>query len=258
MPEEAPSYLVGSVDRALQLIELLRDRGSLSLTAVSEELGVAPSTAHRLLGTLAHRGYVRQDPESRAYRSGRALLQLALGATAGLDVRGAARPELEGLAATVGETVHLARLEGDHVVFLDSVESTRAVRVTSRVGTALPAHCTASGKVLLAGMGVEEVRALLPDPLPQVTPRTRTSRDALERELVRIRRNGFATNFGESEPDLSAVAVAIEGERLDRLSVTISTPRVRLEPDVVRAQASAARETRARIADRLTPGADPA
>lgn len=220
-----PAYLVESVDRAMRVIELLEELPTRSLTELAGHLGVAPSTAHRLLSTMAHRQVVQQDPDTKAWSLGSALVQAGLAAVARLDVRRVARPELEALSRALDETVHLARLDGDHVLFLDTVESTRAVRVTDRTGVRLPAHSTASGKVLLAHLGRSELRRLLPERLAAVTPRTRTSRASLERELATIRRRGYAVNIAESERGLTAVAAAVlDHDTTPPTSITVSLP----------------------------------
>lgn len=225
MTAEPPAYLVESVDRALRVLQLLRDEQDLTLTAVSRSLGVAPSTAHRLLSTLAHRNFVQQDPKSKAYQAGQELLMIGLAAVGSLDARRIARPELEALAVELCETVHLACLDGDAVLFLDTVESPRPVRVTDRTGVTLPAYSTASGKVLLAQLATEVLRDLLPKALAAVTHRTCASRDELERELEMIRRNGYAVNMGESERGLSAVAVAVpSADGASTLALTVSVP----------------------------------
>ena len=221
----APAYLVESVDRAMQAIELLQERPTRSLTELAGHLDVAPSTAHRLMSTMAHRRVVQQDPDTKTWSLGPTLVQVGLAAVARLDVRRVARPELEALSRALEETVHLARLDGDHVLFLDTVESTRAVRVTDRTGTRLPAHSTASGKVLLAHLDRDELHRLLPERLAAVTPRTRTSRASLERELATIRRRGYALNVAESERGLTAVAAALpDHDTAIPMSVTVSLP----------------------------------
>jgi DNA-binding IclR family transcriptional regulator len=222
----APDYVIGSVDRALRILWMLRAHREVTLTAVSRALQVAPSTAHRLLNTLLHHGFVRQDPATRAYLPGRALLEIGLAAVGSLDIRRLARPELEALTSELEETVHLVLRDRDHVVFLDTVESPRAVRVTDRTGTTLPAHCTAAGKVLLAQLTPEELRTVLgPDPLAQVTSRTRTTLAQLEADLRHVRDVGYATNFAESERGLSAVAAAIpERGGASTVSLSVSVP----------------------------------
>ncbi|HSK90714.1 MAG TPA: IclR family transcriptional regulator [Euzebyales bacterium] len=226
-PARAPGYVIGSVDRALRVLLLLRARGPVTLTAVSRELDVAPSTAHRLLATLLRHDFVRQDAVTRAYLPGRMLLEIGLAAVGSLDVRRRARPELETLARDLEETAHLVLRDRDRVLFLDTVESPRAVRVTDRTGTTLPAHCTAAGKVLLAQLDRPALRGLLgAAPLERLTPRSCVDLDALERELRQIRARGYATNFAESERGLSAVAAAVPAAvgAAGTMSVTVSVP----------------------------------
>jgi DNA-binding IclR family transcriptional regulator len=98
-----------------------------------------------MLSTLLAEGFVRQDPVAKTYGPGRRMLEVGLSALRNLDVRSAARPQLEQLRDELGETVHLVLLEGTHILFVDSVESIRAVRVGSRTGMQMAAHCTAAG-----------------------------------------------------------------------------------------------------------------
>lgn len=208
---DGPSYRINSVDNALRLLALFRESPELRLSQAAALLGVANSTAHRLLAMLAHHGFVVQDPATKAYRAGPALYEIGLAVARTIDVRDVVRPTLEALADETGETCHLARLEGTMIRYLDAAESTRAVRVVARSGTALPAHHTSVGKVLLAQLSPDELRRRYPEQqLPDApTSRSITRRDELERELVTVRSRGFAVNLGESEEGLSSVAVAV-------------------------------------------------
>jgi hypothetical protein len=147
---ERPAYPIASVDKALRLLMLFREQTRVRLSEASEHLGVAHSTAHRLLAMLAYHGFVRQERDSRAYVAGPALVEIGLAAIRQMDIRLHARPVLEDLAASFAETAHLAVLEGASVRYLDAVESSRALRVAARTGATLPANCTASGKAMLA------------------------------------------------------------------------------------------------------------
>src|SRR5215212_8391310 len=158
-----PQYPIESVDNALQVLLLLGEKPKLRLTDVSQYLGVASSTAHRLLAMLQYRGFVRQEAATRSYVPGPTLDKLAFGLLRRLDVRTRARPLLEQLNAELQETVHLGRLEGANVHFIDSIESPRAVRVGSRLGRSMPAHCTSNGKAMLATLTDAELTALYPD-----------------------------------------------------------------------------------------------
>lgn len=134
-----PQYPIESVDNVLRVLLLMGERQKLRLTDVSQYLGVASSTAHRLLAMLQFRGFVRQDTVTRSYVPGPGLDNLAFGVLRRLDVRNRARPVLERLNADLQETVHLGRLEGADVHFIDSIESSRALRVGSRLGRAMAA-----------------------------------------------------------------------------------------------------------------------
>jgi DNA-binding IclR family transcriptional regulator len=208
----------------------LLERQSMTVSDASELLGVAPSTAHRLLAMLQYRGFVDQDKLTKRYRSGPVLLKLGLTAVRQMDLRQHARPVLERLSKEIAETVNLVVLQGADVLFVDCVESPRLIRVSSRTGVLLPAHCTAGGKVLLAELDRDEFREFYPHArLSKMTTRSQTRRSQVERELEKIRAQGYATNFGESETGLSAVAVAIrdgQGRPLAALAASAPNPRL--------------------------------
>lgn len=216
------------MDNALRLLLLLRDRGEVRVTDVSAELGVARSTAHRLLMTLAHHGFVAQDRVSRVYRIGRSLYEIGLTAAGELDIRRKARQHMERLSVQLRETVNLIVLEGSGCRFVDGVEGDRRIRVTSRTGTLLPAHATSGGKLLLAELAPDDVDALYPEGLPGVTDRTITTLPDLHAELAAIRKQGYAVNRGESEPDLFAVAVCVRDHSQRAVAaLAISLPALR-------------------------------
>ncbi|MCC6222864.1 MAG: IclR family transcriptional regulator [Thermoleophilia bacterium] len=225
-----PAYPIESVDNALKLLGMFRRRQLVRVSEAGDALGIARSTAHRLLAMLQYHGFVRQDPLSKAYVAGQALLDLGLAAVQGLDIRTLARPELERLSRELEETAHLVVLEGRAALTIDSVESTRALRVGARTGVADPCHCTAPGKALLAEFAGHELRSLLGDgPLETPTPRAIARLDELERELEQIRELGFAASFEECEPGVSAIAAAIpEPALLPRAAIGISAPSFRL------------------------------
>ncbi len=225
----APRYPVESIDKALRVLLMLRETPALSVQQASGELGIAPSTAHRILAMLQHRGFVEQDPATRAYRPGPVLTELGLAALRELDIRRAARPHLERLVAELDETAHLTVLRGTSVLFIDGVESSRILRAAARVGQRLPAHATAAGNVLLAALPDETVLELYPEErLEPVTGRTLTNRRALLRRLAEIRERGCAVNDGESEDDLVAVAAAIRtGDGPPQGAITVAVPATR-------------------------------
>jgi IclR family transcriptional regulator, acetate operon repressor len=224
-----PEYPIASVDNALTLLTLLGEREQLRVAEAAAELGTARSTAHRLLAMLEYHGFAGRDAATKAYVPGPALLGAGLGALGGLDLRSLARPVLERLAERTGETVHLALLRAGDIVFLDSVESTATLRISSRVGRVMPACCTAAGKAILARLRAEELHRLYPDGrLPRMTERSLETLDQLQAELEEVRDAGYARNFGESEAEVAAIAVALPDPLGRRASVTVSAPLMRL------------------------------
>ncbi|WP_207225646.1 IclR family transcriptional regulator [Blastococcus saxobsidens] len=221
------------MDNALKVLLLLGERPNLRLTDVSKYLGVASSTAHRLLAMLQYRGFISQDGATRGYVSGPTLDGLTYGVLRRLDVRTRARTVLERLNAELQETVHLGRLEGADVHFVDSIESSRALRVVGRLGRFLPAHCTSTGKVLLAELSGEELRRLYPsEDLVAVTPQTIGTRTELEAALAEVRSQGFACSQEESEEGVSSIAVCLRLTRSPRLAINAAVPSSRMTDEV--------------------------
>jgi DNA-binding IclR family transcriptional regulator len=221
---ETPRYPIESVDNALRILLLLGERPRLRLTDVSQYLDVASSTAHRLLMMLQYRGFVRQEAGSRSYIPGPTLDGLAFGVLRRLDVRTRARPVLERLNADLNETVHLGRLEGSDVHFIDSIESGRALRVGGRLGRTMPAHCTSNGKAMLATLTEADLFRIYPDEeLTRLTSNSVGTRTDLVRELAEVRNQGFATSQEESEEGVSSLAVALSSGPTP-MAVTASAP----------------------------------
>jgi IclR family transcriptional regulator, acetate operon repressor len=228
------SYPIESVGTAAQVLLMLRDKPSLRVAGVAQELGVARSTAHRMLTTLQEAGLLRQDEASKEYRAGPALVQLGIAVIGATDLRAEAKAALELLASVTGETAHLLTLEGTETVFLDGVEGRHVIRAALRIGQRGPAHASAAGKALLAFLPPEELRARYPSSrLRGGTDRAPRTVRELEDALEQVRRQGYATNFSESEPDLTAVAAAIpDGGAVARFALSVSGPAQRLGSDV--------------------------
>lgn len=228
------NYPIESVDNAARILLMLRDAPTLRVGKVAEQLGVARSTAHRMLTTLQARGLLRQDRVTKVYGAGPDLVELGLAIIGAGDLRTEVRPVLESLARSTGETTHLLVLEGTDTVFLDGVEGTHVVRAALRVGHRGTAHASAAGKVLLAELEPAELRRRYPGArLHGGTERALRTRRALEEELAAVRERGYAVNHGESEPDLYAVATAVRDRHgVARGAVSVSGPAGRAELDV--------------------------
>jgi DNA-binding IclR family transcriptional regulator len=230
----APQYPIESVDNALKVLLLLGERSELRLTDVAGYLNVATSTAHRLLAMLQYRGFVRQDPRTRAYRAGTALTSVAFSILQRFDVREVLHPFVESLNREFAETVHLALLDGATVRFIDAVESPQATRVSSRLGKSVPANCTSTGKAMLAYCTDDEFRRLYPDEeLGGLTRNSIRTRSALEKELQQVRRQGYATSNEESENGVCSVAVAYPPRQAPmRLALNVAVPVHRMNEEL--------------------------
>ncbi|WP_306191452.1 MULTISPECIES: IclR family transcriptional regulator [unclassified Streptomyces] len=223
---DSKSYVIESLDTGLRLMRLFLTHDTLSVTDAARELGVARSTAHRVLSTLEARGFAARDASGRGYSAGPELV--TLGRPAGYDpaTRTRLQAVLDAAATATGETISTAALIGDQVIITDGRESPHPVRAVLEIGRAHPAHATSAGKVLLAQLTTEQVCALYPhERLTSVTDHTVTSRTALLAELARIRTLSHADSVGESVWGMNAVAVPLTGSSWrDRLALMASMP----------------------------------
>lgn len=241
----SPAYPIRSVEHALVLLALFSERRRLSIGAIAKELHVAPSTASRLVAMLEHHGYVSREGDSREYILGARLRAVGLAAVRELDIRPQTRPYLEALSAETGETIQLGILQGQYVIFLDCVEGHHHLRVSSRVGSLLPAHCLSTGKVLLAELPPDDFALLYPrERLQQLTPHTIGSVTKLQRTLNDTRKRGYAASFSESEAGLSTVAVGIRDMAgRTRCAISLAAPDSRMTPKAAAAFANVLRRT---------------
>ena len=217
---------VQSLDRALQLLEQLADAGgSMRLAELEAATGLPLPTIHRLIRSLVHNGYVRQEP-SRRYALGPRLIRL--GESAGRALGSWAVPRLTALVTEIGETANMAVLEGDAVVYVAQAPSAHSMRMFTEVGRRVPAHCTGVGKALLSQLTDEKVLALLRRTgMPAQTPRTHTDPTAMLSELSEIREQGWAIDDAEQEIGVRCIAVPLLGApALAALSVSGPSGRI--------------------------------
>ena len=199
---------VAAVERALSVLNALADAtGALGTNEIARRTGINASTVSRLLATLVQAGFAERVEETGRYRLGLRLLQLGNVVLARLDLRGVARPALEALAERTGETATLSSLGEHDAVTIDFVQSPASVQSVARLGRPSVGYATSVGKVLLA-FGNAHLPA---EPLKRFTTRTLTDPSAIEAELERIRRRGWAEAVGERENDLNAVAAPVRG-----------------------------------------------
>lgn len=219
-----------SVTNALRVMEALADADRpMSVTELGQRLGLAASTTHRILATLAAEGFAVRVPALRRYRAGPGLARLARRSLLdNVRLAEAARPILRRLAAESGETSQLTVLDGWDTVAIDHVDSTQPVIVHHPAGSRVPAHATAVGKAILAHLP-EVAARIAREGLVAHSSRTLTDPTAFMAELETIRRCGYAINVGQLHPETAGVAAPIvEASGSVIGSIGISGPAARI------------------------------
>jgi DNA-binding IclR family transcriptional regulator len=221
---------VKSADRTLEVLEVLAASPTRrSLVELSRALDIPKSSLHGILRTMARRGWVETDPTGTRFGLGVRALEVGAAYLDADDAVGLVSGVLDDLARQFGEAVHLGRLDGPDVVYLAKRESVHRLRLYSAIGRKLPAHATALGKVLLA-------RCPDPDgqlrwPLPRLTSRTITHRDALHAELRQTRNRGYAVDREENTEGIVCFAIAVPFADPPTDAISISVPVARIGPE---------------------------
>ncbi|MCD6082551.1 IclR family transcriptional regulator [Candidatus Aerophobetes bacterium] len=234
MTKEQPNYPIKVMDKSLSVMELLlRNASPMSITEISEKLGIYPSVVHRILDTLRYWGYVEQDPITQKYQLGLKVVELGMAKLRQMDLVKEATPYLKELVNRCDETVHLGVLEDGQVLYLAKEEPSQTVRMVSYVGRRAPVHCTALGKVLLAHLSKKERKNILKKRgLPRFTENTITDEKALEEELQKVKEQGFALDRQEHEKDIRCIACPIRNHQGKVIAaISISGPTYRMDAE---------------------------
>jgi IclR family acetate operon transcriptional repressor len=239
-------YSVRAVERTLDIIDVLaRSPEGLSLARLAEAVGLPKSSVFRYVAVLESRRYVARDVQTGHYSLGLALFSFQ---TPPLGVLGArARPWLETLRDEFEETINLGVLDGSRVVYLEVMESPKAMRLSARRGDHDFIHTSALGKAIAAQLDDDDVRRILENEgLPRLTSQTITDATTYMRALNEIRRQGYATDYGEAEEGACCVATGIPLEGIAiPAAISLSSPATRFPED----------EAIARVAHRLAEAA---
>lgn len=243
---------VQSLDRAFDIMEqLCGARDGLPIHELTDRTGLHKSTVHRMLSSMAARGYVRKDEESGRYRMTTKLYALSGQVVENLDLVQIARAPMEALSRQVHETVHLVVPEGTDIVYVHKVDVEQgAIRMFSRIGMRRPMYCTGVGKAMMACMSDEEVdRIWDSSDIQAYTPHTIVTRERLHDVLEAVRRRDCAFDNEENELGVRCIAAAIRdytGKVCGALS--ISAPLMRMSDSYLAQLQPALLATRDRIA----------
>ncbi|MET8053553.1 IclR family transcriptional regulator C-terminal domain-containing protein [Streptosporangium sp. NPDC005286] len=234
-PVDRGSDHVQSLARGLSVIKAFSATSpELTLSEVARATGLTRAAARRFLLTLVDLGYVRTD--GRLFALSPRVLDLGYAYLSSLSLPEMAEPHLERLVAEVHESASVAVLDGEDVVYVARVATTRIMRVTINIGTRFPAHCTSMGRVLLAWLPPDELDAYLERAaLRRFTPKTVTTSESLRAELERVRSQGWAMVDQELEEGLRSIAVPIR-DRSGRVAaaMNISSHASRTTPESAR------------------------
>ncbi len=234
-PAHAPSHQ--AIDRALQVISLLGTRpAGATLQELSAATGIPKPSLHRILSSMRERGFASQLKSGGSYLLGPAALEAAFRFHSSLDLRQLLRPLMDEIQEFSGQTVHLATIEGAEVVYLDKLESSIGVRLTSVIGGRNPAHATGVGKALLARqLGTTDAVyawATQHGPLVSRTPSTITNAANLAQALEETRERGYAIDDEESESSLYCVAACVPlvfGPLIPPLAISVTGLKDRMQ-----------------------------
>lgn len=259
MRRSKSSYVIQTVANAFRLLEEFGGSDAeLGVTELSNRLGLHKNNVFRLLATVEQQGYVEQCAHTERYRLGRACLALGHAFRETRSLARFARPLLQGLAVATQESAHLGVLSGHEVVHLDGEQPEQLVATTLRTGQKLAAHCTALGKVLLAGKSADALAQLDKErvragKLVAQTPATITDRDKFFEHLRTVASQGWALDLEECAKGLCCVAAPVHdasGAVIAALSVSAPVFRVneaRIHDEVMPRVIAAANELSQRM-----------
>ncbi|SHJ54900.1 transcriptional regulator, IclR family [Anaerobranca californiensis DSM 14826] len=246
--------LVESVVRAILILEeLAKNEKGIGITELSKKLSLSKSTVHRLITTLMHMGLVQQDPIFKTYSLGLKVFELGFKVINDLEIKKKANPYIEALAKEINETVHLAIIDNNEIVYIDKVESSRTLKMYSQIGKRAPVHCTALGKVILAYSDEKKVESILMhSKLKRYTNNTITDKDKFKEHLAKVRELGYAIDNIEHEEGVRCVAAPIFDYTNKVIgAISISGPTVRISEDRIKELAELITSTAHKISKSL-------
>jgi IclR family KDG regulon transcriptional repressor len=246
MEKDPKTYNVRAVERAMQILSSFDgEHAERGVSEIAQATGLHKATAYRIIMTLLNGSFLERTADGERFRLGLRVVELGLGALRDLDFRQAAFPYMQQLVERFQEICTLGVFDHGQVLHVEIVHSKHTLTIAARVGRHLPAHCTASGKVLLAFLPPAVVEPILNAPLAAYTERTITSPARLREELEVVRQRGYALDDEEFEVGIRSVAAPIQdidGNVIAEMSMPGPTNRITPEriPEIAQALVEAA------------------
>lgn len=244
---------VQSVDRAARILKCFsHNRRTMKLTEIAERLAMNKSTVHGLINTLKEHGLIDQDTTTQEYRLGLFLLELGTLVKNSMDVVEIASCHLENVLKEIDETVHLGVLEDMDVVYIDKRESTKSMRIFTEVGSRVGALNTAVGRSLIAYQTESDIMDRIPDDILIAEGTKTLSKEAFEKDLATIRKVGYAIDDEHYQLGLYCIGVPIYNSSGQvRYSMSVSGPKIRMTPEVVKQSISVLQREARMISQKL-------
>src|SRR5262245_36793104 len=222
-----------SVKSVLRIIEAVATSPEIGVSDLARHLQQPKTTVQRGLMTLHEAGWIRPTNEPRRrWKITSKLFMLSRSAETEARLRRAALPVMQELRDETQETTHLMVREERHLVLIERVDSPLALRTVRDLGSRSPLHASANGKVFLAHLTAREQEDYLGGKLSALTENSKTDPDVLRKDIAQIKRVGYATNIGELDLHVHAVAAAVmnqEGRPIAALSISAPSSRLPLD-----------------------------
>jgi DNA-binding IclR family transcriptional regulator len=224
--------IIQSIDRALQVLELFSlEKPEWGVTEISKVLNIYKSNVHNILSTFAEKGFVKKDSKTDKYKLGIKFFELGSVVIKNMDLRRIAHPHIEKLSKEFNETVHLGVLDEGRVVSIEREESNKGLCSHIEIGRRAPLYCTAVGKAIMSYLSEDEINLIIKEKgLEKYTENTITNKEELEKEFLKIRKQGYAVDNMEHEEGVRCVAGPIRDYNGKVIaSMSISGPAFRID-----------------------------
>lgn len=225
------------IDRALDVLELLAtEKNGLGVTEVGKRLGLHKSTVHRIISTMAERGYIEKASGGGSYKIGLKLVELSSVHLSNVELKTEARPYLWELTSKMNLTSHLAILDGADAIYIEKVDVVSNIRLYSQIGRRIPVYCSALGKSLLSGLSDSELEDIISKcNLKKLTGNTITDREELVNQIKRVRVIGWSVDDEEHDEGIRCIAAPVldyRGKVIAAVSISGPSSAVSRERDL--------------------------
>lgn len=211
----------------------IEENKPLQLADLKEKLDLYPSTIHRILDTLRFLGYIEHMSNSEEYQLGIKCIELGMSKLSQIELIKEASPYLDELSKRFNENVYLAVLHDGYVIYQAKKEAKRRIQINTHIGSRAPVHCTALGKVLFAFQDKNERERIYKEiEFPKLTKNTITTKKSFEKEITKVKKQGFAIDNEENEYDIQCIAAPIRDFSCKVIAaISISGPSYRFHID---------------------------